>query len=82
MRNWQLQDAKARFSELVKLAMLNGPQQITVHGKPAVIILSQEEYAKLKKPKRSFLMLLRKSPLVGVNLNIKRDQSTDRDIDL
>jgi antitoxin Phd len=82
MKNWQLQDAKARFSELVKYAIQHGPQQITVHGKPTVVILSQEEFENLKKPKKSFLMLLRQSPLMGVKLNIKRDRSSARDVDL
>ena len=39
-----LQEAKARLSELVKLATDDGPQQITVHGKPAVIVISVTEY--------------------------------------
>lgn len=82
MREWQLQQAKAQFSELVKDAMLKGPQQVTLHGKPAVVILSQKEYDQLKNPKPTLIMFLRRSPLMGVNLNIKRDKSTDRNTDL
>lgn len=82
MRDWQLQDAKAKFSELVKCAVSEGPQNITVHGKSTVIILSRKEYDKLTKPKVSFIQFLRNSPLVGMNLRLKRDKSTTRDVDL
>lgn len=45
---WKLQDAKARFSEVVRLAQSEGPQCVTVHGKDTVVILSAEDYAKVK----------------------------------
>lgn len=82
MHNWQLQEAKARFSELVKKAVKDGPQHITVHGEPAVVILSEKEYNKLKKPKSSFLVFLNHSPLKGIKLDLQRDKSLNRDIDL
>ncbi len=82
MRNWQLQDAKARFSELVKQASNNGPQHITVHGKPVAVVLSEDEYARLTKTKISFVKLLRNSPLVGLDLDLKRDKTLNRDINL
>lgn len=82
MRNWQLQDAKAKFSELVKCAATDGPQNITVHGKSMVIMISKQEYDKLTKPKITFIKLMRNSPLVGLNLKFKRDKSAARDIDL
>ncbi len=37
-RTWSLQEAKAKFSEVVRLAQSEGPQTVTVHGKPAVVI--------------------------------------------
>ncbi len=42
MHAWQLQDAKARLSEVVKAASLHGPQEITLHGKPAVVVISKQ----------------------------------------
>lgn len=42
---WKLQDAKARFSEVVRRAQSEGPQRVTVHGKDAVVVMSAEEYA-------------------------------------
>jgi prevent-host-death family protein len=46
---WKLQDAKTRFSEVVRKAQTEGPQRVTVHGKDAVVIVSASEYAK-KQP--------------------------------
>ena len=40
---WPLQEAKARFSELVRLAQTDGPQTVTVRGKPMVVITRAEE---------------------------------------
>lgn len=39
-RVWSLQDAKAKFSEVVRLAQTEGPQMVTVHGREAVTITS------------------------------------------
>ena len=47
---WKLQDAKARFSEVVRRAQAEGPQRVTVHGKAAVVIVSAEKYAKSQAP--------------------------------
>ncbi len=82
MRNWQLQDAKAHLSQLVKEAMLHGPQEISLRGEPAVIVISKKEYLTLVEPKLSFLDFIRSSPLVGAKLRIDRDSSLTRDIDL
>lgn len=47
---WKLQDAKARFSEVVRAARAEGPQTVTLHGQPAVVVLSAEDYARLVAP--------------------------------
>ncbi|HTW72622.1 MAG TPA: type II toxin-antitoxin system Phd/YefM family antitoxin [Acetobacteraceae bacterium] len=44
---WKLEDAKARFSEVVRLALQGQPQHVSVRGRPAVVVLSAEEYARL-----------------------------------
>lgn len=44
---WTLQDAKNRFSAVVEAAMSGIPQEVTRRGKPAVVILSSEEYHRL-----------------------------------
>jgi prevent-host-death family protein len=46
--HWRLQDAKARFSELVRLVRSEGPQHVTVHGRDSVVVISAEEFRRLK----------------------------------
>lgn len=81
-RRWQLQEAKARLSEVVKTAAKEGPQEITVRGETQAILLSGEDYAKLTSRKPGFLEFLRGSPLAGADLKIVRDRSPDRPVDL
>jgi prevent-host-death family protein len=45
--DWQLQDAKNRFSQVVRAAREGVPQWVTVHGKRAVVVLSSDEYEAL-----------------------------------
>ena len=79
---WQLQEAKNRFSEVVNKAVNEGPQTVTRRGEPVVMVLSKEDYQKLVKSKTSLLEFFRQSPLVGVDLDLSRDQSLPREIDL
>ena len=44
---WFLQDAKARFSELVRKVRSEGPQHVTVHGRDEVVIIAAEEFRRL-----------------------------------
>ena len=82
MKIWQLQDAKAHLSELVKNASAGTPQEITLRGKPAVVVLSVQQYEKLKQPKQKLVNFLKQSPLVGIEINIERDKTSMRDIEL
>jgi antitoxin Phd len=82
MQTWQVQEAKARFSALLRDAARSGPQQITVRGHVAAIVLSAEEYERLRGQKPSLVSFLRDSPLAGIDLDIERDRSTARDIAL
>ena len=81
-RTWQLQEAKARLSEVVKTAVKEGPQEITVRGETAAVLLSEKDYARLAKPKPDFVEFLRRSPLAGVDLRVARDSSTERSVEL
>jgi len=80
--SWQLQEAKARLSEVVKRAEREGPQEITVHGAPAAVILSTRDYARLSKRPPSLVELIARSPLKGVELDITRDPRPPRDVAL
>lgn len=63
--SWQLQEAKARFSEMVDRALSDGPQTVTRRGKPTVVVVSIDEFAKSRgntKSKKSLVKLLRECP--------------------
>lgn len=45
--SWQVQDAKARFSALLRAARESGPQRVTLHGRDAVVVVAAEEYDRL-----------------------------------
>jgi prevent-host-death family protein len=61
---WKLEDAKARFSEVVRLARERGPQHVTVRGRDAVVVLAAEDYARLAPAaaSRSLATLFAESP--------------------
>jgi antitoxin Phd len=84
-RDWQIQTAKARFSEVFRLARTEGPQRITRQGKEGVVMISDEQYDRLivksHQPK-SIVEFFRESPLTGVDLDLERDKDTGRDIAL
>jgi prevent-host-death family protein len=44
---WKLEDAKARFSELVRRARAEGPQRVTVRGQDAVVVIAAEEFDRM-----------------------------------
>jgi len=82
---WQVQTAKARFSELFRRARTEGPQLITRQGKEGVVMIADEQYERLigtaNQPK-SLLQFFRESPRVGLELNFDRDRDEGRDIEL
>jgi prevent-host-death family protein len=79
---WQLQEAKSKFSNLVEKALHQGPQFVTKHGNNAVVILSFKEYQDIIKPESDLVAFLRSSPLVDIELDISRDKSPPRSIEL
>ncbi len=81
MAKWQIQEAKAHLSRVVREAVSAGPQYITHRGKPIAVLISQEEFEHLTKSKLSFVEFMRRSPLRGIKLRIQRDRSMPRDID-
>jgi prevent-host-death family protein len=83
MRHWQMQEAKARLSEVVKDAEREGPQEITLHGRPVAVVLSREQYDRLAGIGASLVGFMRRSPLYGdEEIDLWRDQSLTRDIPL
>lgn len=72
---WQLQEAKSKFSQIVNLALAEGPQFVTRHGEEVVVILSVDEYRAIQQPKPSLLQILLDSPLADSGLVIERDKA-------
>ncbi len=79
---WKLQDAKSKFSQVVEDALKKGPQFVTRRGKETAVILSSEEYRKLKGEKVDFKDFLLNTPSTKRGLHIERDKTTNRDIKL
>ena len=80
MRHWQVQEAKARFSEVIKQARECGPQEITSHGRPVAVVLSREAYDRLTGNDLSLVEFMRSSPLYGMEaLDLERDDSPVRE---
>lgn len=83
MQSWQMQTAKARFSDVVRSAKSDGPQDITVHGKSVAVVLSRELFDRLSGNSQSFVVFMQRSPLWGLDdLAFERDQSLTREIEL
>lgn len=78
--HWSLQDAKARFSELVKLSLSAGAQVVSLHGKPVVAIVPLEEYRRLIARTQSLSAFLAKGP--RVDLDISRSRDSGREFEL
>lgn len=77
---WQLADAKNRFSELVNQALRVGPQRVRRRNE-SVIVISAKEYEQLKGERPSFKeYLLQGETLEGIDLT--RDQSPMREVNL
>jgi prevent-host-death family protein len=81
---WKLQDAKARFSEVVRLAQTKGPQRVTVHGKDAVVIVSADDFAEAQpadKDKRTgadLIAAMQEGRRLGLRLKPFRYYATAR----
>ena len=73
---WRLEEAKARFSEVVRRARTEGPQHVTVRGQDAVVVIAVEELARLLPPvapRQLLLVFLQGLQLGGVDLERKGD---------
>ena len=79
LNQWQLQEAKNKFSQVVKQAQQGKPQYITVHGKPTAVVVSIEEYQKTNQPQTSLSEVLM-IPLIEQELDLVRDGDQGRDI--
>ena len=74
---WQLQEAKSRLSEVIKLAAI-APQTITLRDVPVAVIVSMDKYKQLNKPKESFIEFLRSAPFPLDELEIPEREVRER----
>ena len=81
MQTWQMQDAKARLSEVVKRAELEGPQDITLHGRSVAVVLSRAAFERMSGQMASVVEFIRASPMMGLDeeLVFERDTSLTRE---
>jgi prevent-host-death family protein len=83
MHTWQMQEAKARLSEVVKMAESEGPQNITLHGRSVAVVLSRGAFERLSGSEHSLVEFMRRSPLYGLDeVEFERDQSITRKVAL
>jgi prevent-host-death family protein len=81
---WRLQDAKARFSELVRLVRSDGPQHVTVHGRDEVVVISAEEFRRLtgEATGADLIAAFQASPYKDIDLAPVRGPAPVRDVEL
>jgi antitoxin Phd len=81
-RGWKLEDAKARFSELVRRAQSEGPQRVTVRGRDAVVVISAAELERLLPEKRRLPFVRFMESLYVEGLDLSREADYGRDTEL
>lgn len=78
--HWQLQDAKQRFSAVVRAAHDDGPQVVTRHGQEVAVVVDAAEYRRMHGQKRNFVDFLLSAPKVdGFDVDVERGREFPRD---
>ncbi len=82
--SWQLQEAKQKFSELVRRTLEEGPQVVTKHGEEVVVVVPVEEFRRMSgdgEKQMDFKEFLMSAPDLSV-LDLKRPKELPRDVEL
>lgn len=82
MSHWQMQEAKQHFSEVVRKACKEGPQEITYRGEENAWILSSKDYRRLIKARENIIDFFQNSPHRDVELKLERREDFPRDVKL
>jgi len=79
MRQWQVQEAKAKLSELLEAVAQRGPQEITHHGRSAAVVISRAQYDQMACSQESLVTFVQRSPLAGIEeLDLSRSKVRSR----
>lgn len=81
-RVWQLQEAKAQFSELINEVEKDGYHTITRNGHVVAMVVSKSEFEKMEMSENTLLDFFRGAPLSEFDLDLERDKDTVRDVEL
>ncbi len=81
-KKWQIQEAKARFSQLIKEIAVSGYQIITKNGEPVAYIVSKEEFALYLKPEKSILAVFDECPYPEIDPEIDPEIERSRGVSL
>ena len=79
---WPLQEAKNKLSEVIDRAATRGPQVVTRHGKRVAVIVSAQEFDRMRGAGSSLWRYLRAAPTAGMRLRFERDRSPGRAVKL
>jgi antitoxin Phd len=77
--NWQVQEAKQRFSELVRRTLEEGPQVVTRHGEEVVVVVAADEYRRSQQDRPSFKEFLMSGPSFD-DLDLERSRELPREV--
>lgn len=82
--HWQLQEAKARFSELVRRAKQEGPQHVTVHGREEVVVVGADDFRRFAgvQTGQALVEAMQRSPHQSTRIDIARLRMPVRPVDL
>ena len=80
--HWQVQEAKQRFSELLRAAETGEPQIVTKHGEEIAVVLDIAEFRRLRGQALNIMEYLRVDPLDEADLPVERSRDLPRDVDL
>jgi antitoxin Phd len=81
-RSWPVPESGSELSEVVAEALRDGPQVITQQGTATAVVLSYDEYRRLLLEQQPLSAFFRQSPLVGIDLELARDDGLARDVSL
>ena len=79
---WSVAEAKAKFSEVVERATTEGPQRVTKNGRAAVVVVAADEWDQKLGQAGNLAEFFHHSPLRGSGIDLRRDRTPPRDIEL